>query len=130
MQDKILENGFVYSVGSFGYVLLEVLWRGYTHWTMAVTGGICFLAIYKANLKLGGKSIILKCFAGAAVITAAELLVGILVNIIIKWNVWDYSSYPLNYLGQICLMYSALWFLLGIPLSFLCRFIRKRILFP
>ena len=93
MQDKILENGFVYSVGSFGYVLLEVLWRGYTHWTMAVTGGICFLAIYKANLKLGGKSIILKCFAGAAVITAAELL-GHTCKYNFKWNVWDYSSYP------------------------------------
>ena len=34
----------LFLLGAAGYSLLEVLWRGYTHWTMGVTGGL-FLAI-------------------------------------------------------------------------------------
>ncbi len=26
--------------------MVEILWRGYTHWTMTLTGGVCFLVLY------------------------------------------------------------------------------------
>ena len=29
----------LFLVGAGGYCLLELLWRGRTHWTMALTGG-------------------------------------------------------------------------------------------
>ena len=28
---------------------LEILWRGYTHWTMGVLGGICFVCLGLIN---------------------------------------------------------------------------------
>ena len=116
---------FIFLIGSAGYSGLEVFWRGYTHWTMAVTGGACFLIIYLLNGVLRTENILLKCVAGSAVITAAELLVGVTVNLILKWNVWDYSSLPFNFMGQICLKYSLLWFFLCMPLIGICTLISR-----
>ena len=30
----------LFFLGGIGYAGLEILWRGYTHWTMALTGGV------------------------------------------------------------------------------------------
>ena len=57
---------------------------------------------------------------GSAVITGVELIVGCIVNLILKLEVWDYSNMPLNLLGQICPLYSLLWGFLTIPIVFLC----------
>ena len=37
--------------------------------------------------------------AGAIIITLLELIVGTIVNIILGWNVWDYSNLPGNLLA-------------------------------
>lgn len=116
---------FIFLLGAAGYSGLEVLWRGFTHWTMAFTGGLCFLLIYLLNNALISEGILFRCFVGAIVITAAELLVGVTVNIILKWNVWDYSTVPFNFLGQICLRYFFIWYLLCLPVVGLCTGISK-----
>ena len=46
------------------------------------------------------------------------------------WNVWDYSSMPLNLYGQICLPFSGLWFLLCIPAFGICSIAAKRFRLP
>lgn len=46
-------------------------------------------------------------------ITVIEFIIGIVFNIILKENVWDYSNMPLNIMGQICVPFSAIWFLLS-----------------
>ena len=116
-------NGlFVFMVGAAGYSVIEVLWRGYTHWTMSVTGGACMFILYCINSRFDG-NIWLKCLIGAVAVTAVELVVGIVVNIILGWNVWDYSEVPLNFKGQICASYSALWFLICLPVFKLCDFL-------
>lgn len=56
--------------------------------------------------------IVVKCLLGAFIITAVEFLFGCIFNIKYGMNVWDYKNMPLNFLGQICLPFSALWFLL------------------
>ena len=38
-----------------------------------------------------------------------------IVNIILQWNVWDYSNVPFNVMGQICLPFSIIWFFLSLP---------------
>ncbi len=115
----------IFLLGAAGYSGIEVLWRGYTHWTMSVTGGVCFLLIYLLNNVFAGESLVFRCLIGAAVITSAELLVGVTVNIILKWNVWDYSALPFNFLGQICLRYFILWYFLCVPVTLLCTGIAK-----
>lgn len=124
---KARERLLVFGVGAAGYSMLEILWRGYTHWSMALTGGVCFSAIYEINRRLRHKPMLLRCALGAAVITGAELLVGLLVNERLHLSVWDYSRRRFNYRGQICALYSMLWFLLCIPLGPFCAWLRRRV---
>ena len=119
---KKSEKIAAFTAGFAGYPLLELLWRGKTHWSMALAGGLAGLLLFPVCTKLGAKRI---CLKTAAVITAIELIFGIVFNIILRKNVWDYSEKPCNFRGQICLPYSILWFLLGIPLQALCRGIQR-----
>ena len=105
-------------LGGVGYGLIELIWRGRTHISMVITGGACLVAICAVNEKMRGKSIFLQAAAGSAAITAAELIVGLVVNRILGLRVWDYSAIFGNVLGQICPLYSFLWFLLCLPICF------------
>lgn len=123
---KVKELSTVFTIGSVGYSLLEIIWRGFTHWTMTITGGICLVLIYLSNIKMYGKAIWKKCLAGTAIITSLEFSVGIIVNKILDWNVWDYSGRLLNVMGQICPLFSGIWFILCIPLVWLTDNLNKR----
>ena len=94
---------------------------------MALTGGICFTILYNLNKKFSHKPLLEKCLMGSAVITAVEFIVGCIVNLGLKMNVWDYNKMHFNLLGQICLLYSFLWFLLSFPLVSLCKRLQKRL---
>ena len=111
-------------VGGIGYCLLEMTWRGRTHWSMALAGGACFAAAHGINDLFPRASLWRRCLMGAAVITAVEWTAGRLFNQ--RYQVWDYRARRGNINGQICLLYSALWFLLCIPLCALSRAIRKK----
>lgn len=90
----------VYVTGGLLYGLIELLWRGWTHWSMLLCGGACFALMYQ--ISLSALTFPWKCLLSACVITAVEFVTGCLVNIILKWQVWDYSSLPGNLWGQIC----------------------------
>lgn len=122
---KAKELFTVFCIGAVGYSLLEIMWRGFTHWTMAVTGGICFSLIYAVCMRFPHMSLFGKCLWGAAVITAIEFTVGCIVNKGLHMRVWDYSNQPMNLYGQICLPYSLLWFALCVPVTYLCYGIKK-----
>lgn len=47
------------------------------------------------------------------IVTVLELLVGLVVNRWLGWNVWDYSDMPFNLWGQVCLQFSVAWFFLS-----------------
>ena len=111
-----------FAAGAAGYPLLELLWRGHTHWTMSCTGGVCLAAMRRVCKKLAGRSLALCCAACGGVITGAELAVGLLVNRLLGWRVWDYSRRPMNLWGQVCLGYAVLWTLLSLPI---CLFFRR-----
>ncbi len=97
-------------VGGSAYVLLELAWRGCSHWTMFVLGGLCFVGLGLINELLPWNMPLWEqVLAGALLITVLEFLTGCVVNLLLGWNVWDYSGMPGNILGQVCLKYSALW---------------------
>lgn len=124
----VKEYGIVWCVGAVLYSIIEILFRGYTHWTMTITGGVCLMCLY-ANEKNNLQAKLWKrCLAGSVIITTVEFLVGCIVNIHLGWDVWDYSDRMFNILGQICPLFSVLWLLLCIPGAYLCRKIRNRIL--
>ena len=62
--------------------------------------------------------------AGAIIITLLELIVGTIVNIILGWNVWDYSNLPGNLWGQTCPQFTVLWFFLSAVAVYLDDWIR------
>lgn len=117
----------IFITGGPAYYLLEVLWRGHSHPTMAVCGGICICAVCAADSRLNGKPLYARAAAGALIITAVELVTGCLVNLTFGMEVWDYSSQPFNFAGQICLVFSLIWYLLCLPLCALCSFTRGRL---
>lgn len=90
--------------------------------------GACASASFtKSTAGCATGPMLLRCALGAAVITGMELLVGLLVNERWHMNVWDYSRRRFNYRGQICALYSMLWFLLCIPLGPFCAWLRRRV---
>ena len=109
----------LFCIGAVGYSLIELLWRGFTHWTMGITGGLCFSLLYGLNQRLKHRILWIRCLTGACLITVIEFITGCLVNLWLRWSVWDYSNLKYNVLGQISLLYSVLWFFLTIPVFFL-----------
>lgn len=103
-------------VGAAGYGCVELIWRGYTHPSMVLTGGACLLLIRRINVRFSGKPIFFRCIVCSAVITYVEFWVGCIVNRIMGLGVWDYSDMKMNFLGQVCLEYSVLWAALCLPI--------------
>ena len=93
---------------------------------MILLGGVCISMICFLSERLSEKSLIIKSFAGCLIITAAEFAVGVGVNILLGWDVWDYSDKAFNLMGQICLSASVMWFALCVP-GFVCMDIIRRI---
>lgn len=109
-----LKYAFLFWFGGATYVALEVIWRRYSHWTMFLLAGILFIIIgllnevWSWNLKFRYQVLISTIIA-----TILELFTGLIVNICLGWDVWDYSNVPFNFLGQICLPYTFLWIVLS-----------------
>lgn len=119
---------WVFGFGATVYGIIEVLFRGYTHWTMAIAGGMAFTLIYLVNITIKTESLIIRCLIGSAIITSIEFVCGVVVNVFLGMNVWDYSQEQYNVLGQICPLFSFIWFLVCIPATLL-TFVFRRYLF-
>ena len=113
-------NITLFGVGAIGYGLIEILWRGRTHPSMLLAGGISFLGLAKISARLKNRGLFIKALAGCGFITTVEYIFGIIFNVVLKRKVWDYSKMPLNIGGQVCALYSFFWLVLSflfIPLS-------------
>ena len=119
----VWEIAFVYALGAFGYGGVELLWRGHTHWTMLLLGGVCFLVIY-AVTAWGRGPLWKRCLLCAGAVTALEFGAGCILNLYLGWDVWDYGGVPGNLLGQVCPLYTAFWYLLSLPCAVLARVLR------
>ena len=115
----------LFGIGFAGYPLVELLWRGRTHWSMALTGGLCCAALCRVFRRMKRRPLVTKCAVGSFIITSIEYVVGYFVNIKLKLGVWDYSALPLNVRGQVCARYSLLWAALCVPLCALSEFVFK-----
>ena len=81
---------------------------------MLIAGGICFVLIGNLNRKRKDMSLVGQMFLSAFIITGIELVTGLIVNVWLGLEVWNYSSLPYNFMGQICLLYTNIWFFLSI----------------
>ena len=120
------EYGIMFLLGCFIYSLLEIAARGYTHWTMTLLGGIVGMLLYRLHGTAPRHTLLLQALSGAFIITALEMVVGVLDNLVLQWHVWSYREMPWNVYGQICLPFSVLWKWYSIAALGICEVVRKR----
>ena len=122
---KLIQFLILFLVGGSVYVMIELLWRGRSYPSMFVLGGICFYLIGLINEKYPwDMPLISQMFISSIIVTIFEFIFGVILNIILKLGIWDYSQMPYNLCGQICLLFSILWFLLSAVAIVLDDFIR------
>ena len=120
------QDALLFLTGSWAYPAIEMLWRGETHSSMALAGGICLCLINHICCGvLEDNNIFSRCLAGAGIITGVELVLGLVLNCLLGFDIWDYSNVPLNLLGQVCLPYSFLWMGISLPVRALCELCRE-----
>ena len=110
---KLLAHIPISVIGGLTYMGIEILWRGHTHWTMGVLGGVCFVLIGLLDEWQDHPPLWLQMVQGAVLVTALELITGLIVNRWLGWNVWDYSDMPGNLWGQVCPQFAAAWLVLS-----------------
>lgn len=110
----IAENIFLFAFGGAVYYCIELLFRGFSHPTMFVLGGICFvLCGVLSHAAPENTGLLGKMFLCAIMITTLELLFGYIFNIKLGMHIWNYDSHTVNFKGQICLVFSVLWYALS-----------------
>lgn len=122
----IVQLLILFAIGGVGYNIIEILWRGFSHPSMTLIGGICFVLIGLINeTSFEYKdSIWVQALVGSFLITVMELGCGVVVNLMLNMNVWDYSDLPFNFMGQIAVMPSFGWFLLSVAIIFIDDFLK------
>ena len=125
--NKLLKYYTLGTLGGTVYVFIELMWRGYSHWSMFLLGGVCFIALGLINEVIPWEMpLTAQMCIGCVIITALEFITGCIVNLWLGWNVWDYSDLPYNLLGQISVVSSVGWYFLsavGIVLDDWLRYI-------
>lgn len=118
---KLEEYLIIFLYGAFAYMSIEVAFRGRTHWSMGILGGIALLLIglFNEGLLPVRWGLIPQGIVGSLVITGMELVTGVICNLWLGWEIWDYSNMPMNFLGQICLPFSLIWVILSIVAIYL-----------
>lgn len=111
---RVLRPLVLIAFGGLSYVGIEMFYRGRTHWTMFIVGGICFYLVGLINEMIPWEMLLWKqCLIGACIITVVEFVSGYIINLLLGKNVWDYSGLPFNILGQVCLPFSIVWYFLS-----------------
>lgn len=106
----LIEILILFCVGGSAYIIIEMVSRGYSHWSMFIVGGLCFLIVGAINNFIGWDfPVEYQCLIGAVAVTIIEFISGYIINIKLGWDVWDYSNMPFNVMGQICLPFTILW---------------------
>lgn len=115
--DKLGKYLTLFIIGGTLYFLIEIMWRQYSYFSMFVLGGLCFISIglTKEYFSEISNSLLMQQFLASLVITFLEFLFGLVLNIKLGLGIWDYSDVRFNFMGQICLVYSVLWFFLSLP---------------
>lgn len=123
----IVHHAAMAAIGGICYNGMELLWRGRTHWSMFLVGGICFELIGRIHTRLWDRPLVLRCALCSLAVTAVELVSGCIVNRWLGLGVWDYSGMRYHILGQVCLAYSLLWMLLSAVACPLYRMVNRMV---
>lgn len=112
---KLMQYGYFFFLTAFAGFLWEaaltllrdntICKRGFFYgpWLPVYGVGGVLLYFFLHRFK---KHYLLCFFLSAAIGTAVELMIGLLIRLVYHLNYWDYSGFYFNYLGLICLLSS------------------------
>lgn len=107
---RISECLFLWTTGGCCYYVIEIMFRGFSHWSMFVVGGLVLVfCAFQGQAMHWTEGLWIQVLRGVTMVAALEFITGIIVN---KWfhlAVWDYSDQPLNLWGQICVPFLVLF---------------------
>ena len=124
----ILKEFIIFIIFGLMYVTIELLYRGYTHYSMFIVGGICGVLIGLINDNTPDMPLLPQCVLGTVIITVIELLTGLFLNVYLGLNVWDYSNQPFNFMGQICPQFCIIWCILSILVIRIDDWLKEKVL--
>lgn len=117
----------LFLMGGFIYGAIEIGFKGSTHFSMFITGGLCFVLMGGLNSYVDrNMPLLLQMLLSSLIVTVLEFICGCVVNLWLGMYVWDYSSMPLNLLGQVCLPFTLIWFFLSLAGILLDDFFREK----
>lgn len=124
--EEFFRQTVIFLAGGFIYGAIEILYRGHTHPSMFITGGLCLVWVGGLNSFFRKDiPVIAQMALGGLIITAAEFICGVIVNLGFGMEVWDYSDLPFNIMGQVCLLFLCIWFVFSLPAILIEDFIRR-----
>ena len=124
----VLKEFIIFIIFGLMYVTIELLYRGHTHYSMFIVGGICGVLIGLINDNTPDMPLFPQCVLGAVIITVIELLTGLFLNVYLGLNVWDYSNQPFNFMGQICPQFCIIWCVLSILVIRIDDWLKEKVL--
>lgn len=122
---KTKKYAALFLTGGLAYVAIEILFRGFSHASMFILGGICFILCGEVNEVLAWETpLTIQMGICCAAITILEFVFGVVLNIWLGLGIWDYSRMPFNLMGQICVPFTAAWYFLSAAAIILDDYIR------
>lgn len=107
---KVSEYLVLFALGGTIYYTFEMIFRGFSHWSMFVLGGVCLVFFGQQGLWVKWEDPLwLQLLRCMVFVTAGEFITGIIVNKWLKWGVWDYSDQPFELFGQICAPFTVIF---------------------
>ena len=107
---KYSEYLFIWTLGGCIYYSLEIVFRGFSHWSMFVLGGLAFCCCtFQGQSMHWSEPLWIQLVRAVIFVTALEFITGIIVNKWLTLAIWDYSDQPLQLWGQICVPFMILF---------------------
>ena len=114
---KIISLFIMFNISGLIYILLELLWRGRSHWTMFICAGLCGLVMANVNNNLlkFDTDFRIQVLVSALCCSMFEFLFGIIFNG--DFTIWDYRGMwgTIHWLGdQVNILFFGVWILISI----------------
>lgn len=117
MKKKVIPYGVIFLTSGLIYTMLELMWRGRTHWTMFLCAGLCGLVMANINNNLleFDTDFLKQVSVSALCCTTFEFLFGIMFNG--DFAIWDYRGLwgTIHILGdQVNILFFGIWIIISV----------------
>ena len=111
---QIVKQLTIFIVIGLTYFGIEMAVRGRSDISMIICAGLIGVIVGLLNDIFSYDMLIqTQLFIGSVVATVCEGVTGLILNVWLGLNIWDYSDKPLNLYGVICLENSVYWYFLS-----------------